>query len=138
MVDYGSDQIKTLTFSLTSPATATSGNVPLSFNATQITGRIIGIEIGSPAFAAATGSLTIFSSGATWNNNRIVAQINGIPQDRAFIPIVQYQQSSTNGAVISGLGGGVVNYPVVDGEQIGVATSGTYGGTAVKVNIKYF
>jgi hypothetical protein len=137
MVDYGSDQIKSLVFSLTSPATATSGNVTTDYNPIQIVGRIVGIEVGSPAFGAATGSMWVTASGATFAQTREVARVNGVGQARAYYPMAQYQRDAATGTAISGLGGCKVEYPLVDGEQVCVSVSGCYGGAAVKVIVRY-
>ena len=110
--------------------TATSGNIALSYNAIPVTGRIVGLELGSPAFDSATGSLYMFASGATWNNTRLVAQINGLAQDRTYYPITAFQRNNVQGTLLSGVAYSATEYPLVDAQQIGLATSGTFNGTA--------
>ena len=138
MTEFGGGSIKSLRFTLSSPATATSGNVVLTYNSIPVTGHIIGIEIGSPAFDAATGSLYMISSGTTWGTTRDVAQINGITAvARTFYPIVQFARSHNQGTILSGLAYSATVSPYVDGEQIGLATSGTYNGTNVLAIVYY-
>lgn len=129
------EHIKSLRFTLTSPVTATSGNVVLAYNPIPVSGRIVGIEVGSPAFGANTGSLYVIASGATWNQTRLVTQVNGIAQARTYYSIFEYAQ--VKGASVSGTTGPVLFNPVVDGDQIGIATSGTYGGTNVLAIVYY-
>ena len=120
---------KSLRYTGSSPGgTATSGNIALTYSPFLVTGRIIGIEFGSPMFDTATGSLYLFSSGNTWNGTRLVAQVNGVPQGRNWYPLVQYNRDATQGNLISGLGGNNLEHPFVDGEQLGIALSGTFNG----------
>lgn len=115
-------------------AVATSGNGPLTFSVWNVTGRIIGVEVGSPAFAANTGSLYVIASGgALWNQNRTVAQVNGVAQVRTFYPIKEFVRSANQGTLVSGIAYSEMEYPFVDGYPIGLATSGTFGGTGTFV-----
>jgi hypothetical protein len=110
---------------------ATSGNTALTFSAWPVTGRILGVEVGSPAFNSATGSLYLIASGNTWNQNRTIATINGIAQARTIYSIVSYQRGTDQGTILSGTNWSSTEHPLVDGDAIGLATSGTFAGTGL-------
>ena len=131
MSDFGASNIKSVRFTLVPPTTATSGNVALTFNPEPIIGQIIGFEIGSPAFDAATGSLYVFCSGTNWpGGNRQVFQQNGVTAIlRTFYPIVEFQRNSIQGTLLSGVAYSATDNPWVVSEAVGFAASGTYNGT---------
>lgn len=117
--------------------TATSGNIAPTYSAWQINGRLIGVEVGSPAWDAATGSLYVLASGTSWNTLRTVAQINGIAQIRTYYPVKEFSRSAPQGTSLSGVGYSDADYVVVAGDAIGIAGSGLYNGGNVRVAIYY-
>ena len=131
MTEVGGPSIKSLRYLIASPTGALSGNLPLTFNAIPVTGRIIGVEVGSAAFTTATGSMYVIASGATHAQNRTIATINGVAQTRTYYPITQFQRSSSQGTLLSGLAWSAMEYPLIDGDQIGIAGSGLFGGSAL-------
>ena len=113
------------------PTTALSGNTTFVFSTWGVTGRILGVEVGSSGFTAATGSLYIVASGNTFSQNRTVAIVNGIAQVRTFYPLKEFSRSANQGTLLSGVAYSDVEHPLVDGDAIGLASSGTFGGTGL-------
>ncbi|MBI4145510.1 hypothetical protein HY493_04900 [Candidatus Woesearchaeota archaeon] len=127
MTEFG-NSFKSIRFTLVPNASiAASGNAVTSFSAESVTGRIIGMEVGSPAFSASTGSLYVIASGSTWNQNRQVTLIKGIGQSRAFYDTSVFRQ--VEGASVSGTATSALIHPFVDGDAIRLTSSGTFGGT---------
>lgn len=116
------------------PDIAGSGTTALTYSAWAVTGRLIGLEVGSPAFGAAAGSLYIVLSGGGWPQTRLATLVKGIAQSRTYYDLSVFRQvegASTSGGVITG--GGKLFYPIANGDAVGIATSGTYGGTGTFV-----
>jgi hypothetical protein len=130
--------IKAVYFIGSSPGgLAASGNIPVAYSTWQVNGRIIGVEVGSPAWSAATGSLYVLASGTSWNQNRTIATINGIGQARTYYPLKEFSRSTNQGTLLSGIAYSDADYPVIAGDAIGIAGSGMFGGPAVKIAVYY-
>lgn len=111
---------------------ATSGNGPLTYGAWPVTGKILGVEIGSPAFDSNTGSLYVIGSNPALGE-RTIAQVNGLAQERTYYPIKEFQRSSNQGTLVSGIAYSEMDNPIVAGEAVGLATSGTFNGEVTAI-----
>lgn len=98
----------------------------------QTFGKISAIEVGSPAFAVATGSIMIFASGIP---NRVLFSWNGVPQTRTEI-YPRQQITNTLGTAQNNSSGNIWTQMLLYGNVLALAGSGLHSGTNVSVVLK--